>query len=1145
MQPKFTLRNLWYYCAKTVSLVIVFALLNQVSFAQEKPVIPPHKVIKTPEQRLAEEQKLMAADNDAGLPNRKIEIKDPNAPQAICTTWTGSVGPANTPTSLRAFRDGVPSTPCGTPGTCTPGLGGALHYVQHSWTNPVNAVQCVTVNFTNPSGAQFSFVTAHNGSVVLTDLCQNWLGDPGSSALSGATITFQINAPALANIIFHVTNIVAGQTANYSISVDAPLCTPPAPCAGTPNPGNTIASVSAACPTTPVNLSLQNGTPGSGVTYQWQTAPSASGPWTNAGPNAPTWAATQTVATCYRCIVTCTNSGNSGTSTPVCVAQNPFLACYCASAAASNADEDIFNVTYGSLNQTSNCATVAPGPGSINRRYSNYRNIGPPPVANGAVVTGTLPISVEVGTCGGNFGSAVGVWIDMNQNGNFEHPGERVFLSNTVTGPHFATGNATIAGTALIGLTGMRVINVETGNPAGITPCGPYTWGETEDYIINIQPCVPILSVTGPTTFTAQCSGTGTLTNSAGSASFPTWRWEYRVNASSPWQGFLNPGDLGGVVVSANTASLQLTAVPNSLNGYQFRAVVSNPCTAVDFGPLATLSVVPVVALLSPSATTTICNGTIQPISLNNSSTSTTATFNATGLPIAIPDANLAGISSTITTSGLPATNYVVSDIRVRISIPAHTWIGDLVMTLQAPNGNRINLDFYLSATGNGIVGMNGTVIRQSGGAALGTATNGTVGNFRADLAGPAANFFGAPSGSTGFLPNQITWASLHSILNGGWTLRIADAFGGDTGSLTAWSLEIIYGVPATGVWTSTPAAPNTMFTDPAATVAYVSGTLVNTIYVRPAVNTQYCVVYSTTSPACTSIPTCVNINVVNPLGTVVQPSSSAVCVGGTGSFTVTASGGPFGYQWQETRNNGLTWSNVTNGGVYSGATTSTLTLTGVTRSAPVDMNNFRYRCNVNTAPCPGSFTTNEATLTVNALPTVTISATDLALLPNQTSTVSATSSPAPNAVPNWAWTRNGAPIAGAATSSVVAAIDRLGVYQATVTDINGCRNSSNQLLIEAEAGDKLWIYPNPTSGAFQIRLYYPGVVSEKRRIQIFNSAGEEVMSRDIFLSNISSPRYQRFDVDLGFQPAGVYLVRVIDLFSKKSVSGFVIKQTK
>ena len=52
-------------------------------------------------------------------------------------------------------------------------------------------------------------------------------------------------------------------------------------------------------------------------------------------------------------------------------------------------------------------------------------------------------------------------------------------------------------------------------------------------------------------------------------------------------------------------------------------------------------------------------------------------------------------------------------------------------------------------------------------------------------------------------------------------------------------------------------------------------------------------------------------------------------------------------------------------------------------------------------------------------------------------------------------------------------------------------------------------------------------------------------MSRDLDLSSVTSPRYQRIDIDLGFMPGGVYMVRVIDLYSKKSKSGFVIKQTK
>jgi hypothetical protein len=43
-------------------------------------------------------------------------------------------------------------------------------------------------------------------------------------------------------------------------------------CTGTPAPGNTLASISTACPGVPFSLSVQNQTNGSGITYQWQSS---------------------------------------------------------------------------------------------------------------------------------------------------------------------------------------------------------------------------------------------------------------------------------------------------------------------------------------------------------------------------------------------------------------------------------------------------------------------------------------------------------------------------------------------------------------------------------------------------------------------------------------------------------------------------------------------------------------------------------------------------------------------------------------------------------------------------------------------------------------------------------------------------------
>jgi hypothetical protein len=48
---------------------------------------------------------------------------------------------------------------------------------------------------------------------------------------------------------------------------------------------------------------------------------------------------------------------------------------YGASQANYTSDEEIFNVTVGTLNNTSNCGTTGPGPGSINQLYSNYTGV--------------------------------------------------------------------------------------------------------------------------------------------------------------------------------------------------------------------------------------------------------------------------------------------------------------------------------------------------------------------------------------------------------------------------------------------------------------------------------------------------------------------------------------------------------------------------------------------------------------------------------------------------------------------------------------------------------------------------------------------------------------------------------------------------
>jgi hypothetical protein len=93
---------------------------------------------------------------------------------------------------------------------------------------------------------------------------------------------------------------------------------PISPCTGTPTPGSTTSNVLAACTGQTLNLGLQNATTGSGVSYQWEF--DNGGGWTPFGTNSATASTTQTVATSYRCTVTCTEpGGGSQSSTPITI----------------------------------------------------------------------------------------------------------------------------------------------------------------------------------------------------------------------------------------------------------------------------------------------------------------------------------------------------------------------------------------------------------------------------------------------------------------------------------------------------------------------------------------------------------------------------------------------------------------------------------------------------------------------------------------------------------------------------------------------------------------------------------------------------------------------------------------------------------
>ncbi|MFN4892558.1 MAG: GEVED domain-containing protein, partial [Bacteroidota bacterium] len=486
------------------------------------------------------------------------------------------------------------------------------------------------------------------------------------------------------------------------------------PCAGTPVPGNTLSTLSTACAGTNFSLSLQNCIPGTGVTYQWQSAASATGPWTDIpGATSSTLLRNHTATTFYRCNVTC--SGKSGSSTPLQVALTPASACYCVPANSDCTDDDmITRVRLSTLDNSSTCSANG---------YANYTTtVAAPTVFSGA----GNPITVNTPTV---WSENVSVWIDYNQNGQFDAAEYTNVGSNAGNGGNI-TNTINIPATALTGVTRMRVrVRFGTGALTSGQACTGYAYGETEDYNVNIQPCVTGVFTTQPASTSITCGNNATF-SVAETGSFLTYTWQYRTTATGTWIDVTN----GGVFSGATTSTLTLTNVPGTFSGYQFRALMRGGCTAVDFSNPATLTVNAIVPVVNP-ASATICAGSIQTLSLTNSvSSPTTGVWAASaGLPLSIPDNTAVGTTSTVAVSGIPA-GSLVTNIAVRFSM-THTWVGDVVMNLRAPNGQVLNLVGLLD-NGQGLnntANFVNTVIDSTATTPMSGAPAPRTGRFRAD----------------------------------------------------------------------------------------------------------------------------------------------------------------------------------------------------------------------------------------------------------------------------------------------------------------------------------------------------------------------------------------------------------------------------
>ncbi len=531
----------------------------------------------------------------------------------------------------------------------------------------------------------------------------------------------------------------------------------------------------------------------------------------------------------------------------------------------------------------------------------------------------------------------------------------------------------------------------------------------------------------------------------------------------------------------------------------------------------------PAPVVIPNPAVVCINNG---PIKLEVQPTALTSQYCSGTVNITVPDNNVAGASSTIAVAGIPV-SCSITGLAVTINM-THTFMGDMVFVLKAPNGQIINLNYRLSGTGGSgaTTGFVNTVISSTGTASLSTGTNPWTGSYKADLWAASAN---PPPGPTGFLPTAVTWNGLYTVPNGNWTLAFYDGATGQTGILNSWCLNFTYAcsntAAAPAIWT--PAAG--LYLDAACAVPYVAGTQTDIVYARPVVPGTYTYQVthnSLTTPACTSAATTVTVTagILNTIAT--QPADQKICAGNNAQFTVAVPGTGLTYQWQVSTNGGATFTNIVNAGIFSGASSPTLTIT----QPPVSMSGQRYRVVVSSSNACAGTPSNPALLTVNPLPQVSFYAVPYTLLqPGQTTTLHAVVTP--NPVATYSWWKDGSIIPGAIADTLVIGFPDIGVYQAAVTDINGCSGISDTMSIRDWAhGKMILIYPNPAGPQFKVKLYSETYPATARTLIIYDNRGNKILTTAYTQNNAS----QQVNVDLRKYGKGLYLVEVVDKDGKR-----------
>ena len=669
----------------------------------------------------------------------------------------------------------------------------------------------------------------------------------------------------------------------------------PAPgCSGQPSSPTITSSVISSPQNCGYSATITGTNPNTGLGHfvKWQQAPTSTGPWTSISGATSLSYTTPALSTTtyYRLIDSCGNSNLIGgsaaftvpinTGTSVSISSNPGTS-ICTGSSASFTAVPTNGGSSPSYQWKLNGTNVTTGASYSPSSLSNGDVVACTITSNASCVitnTGTSSVTMNV------FTVTPSVTIAASPSSTFCAGATVTFTATPTNGGtptyQWKKNGVTVGGTTNVytdnGLFNNDLIYCTITSNAY---CAVPTTGTSN--FISVTNTTPVTINTQPSNSTV-CNGTG-ATFSVGASAGGTITYQWQLNTGSGFNNITN----GGVYSGATSSSLSVSSSTLSMNGSQYRCILTSGC-----GQSATSAAVldvnmPPNIVYQPNAATACTNTSANFSVTANGNTLTYQWMENSGSGFAA--ISNGGMYSGATSNSLTITN------------PAATMNGYLYECVVSGACTPSATTSAVSMTVNSLPGTTAAIPANT------TICAGTNTSFNVTGSGTGATYQWQVNSGSGF--GNVSG----SVYSGANTSTLA--INGATGSMNGYQYRCV-----------------------------VSGTC------TPSVNSSSSTLNVNTSPAISS-----------------QPFNVQICPNGNASFVVAGvTGAAVTYQWQE--NSGSGFNNITNGGIYGGATSATLTLTGATSS----MNTYQYRC-VLSGTCTPTLNSNTTTLTFYTVPSIGI----------------------------------------------------------------------------------------------------------------------------------------------------------------------------